>query len=78
MDKKLIQFLTVLADGIDKYGGRLDYTTDDDGIHVSVDSSCETVCIGFPSVDGSKKIREILSVNDKITHGMKGAKNERA
>lgn len=68
MSEELIEFLKILADGIEKYDGRLDYTTDDDGIHVSVGSSCEDVCIGFPSVDGSKKIREILSVNMKPTH----------
>ncbi len=61
----MFNFLSDLADVLEKHNGGLTYTSRDDGIHVFVgDISPENwktkICIGYPN-NGNSDIRSILN-----------------
>ena len=58
MTKRQEEFLTKLADLCEKYDAEFSYTTDDDGIHITMDD--EEIYVGFlfhPVAELRKTIR---------------------
>ena len=58
MNERDKEFLLKLADPCEEYDASFDYTTDDDGIHISVDG--REVFVGF-LIDASKELRKAIS-----------------
>jgi hypothetical protein len=65
MKKEMFNFLSDLADVLEKHNGGLTYTSNDDGIYAMMgeftpESWKNKINIGYPS-DGSSEIRGILN-----------------
>ena len=67
MKPEMLELLKDLADALEKHAGGLSYTTDDNGIHVSVGESWHErgVCIGWPQAGNVSEIRRIIQANAK-------------
>lgn len=64
MKAEMLALLKDLADVLEKHGGGLVYTTDDDGIHVTINGDWRTkVCIECPSCGNVEHIRRIIEAN---------------
>ena len=75
MKPEMIALLKDLADVLEKHQGGLTYTTNDDGIHVTLaDDWNDRVCIEWPSHGNVSRIRAIISANDQLTGAVKGTK----
>ena len=66
MTPEMIELLKDLADVLEKHKGGLSYTTDDDGVHVTIDNDWrrgKRVCIGWPADGNVSEIRRIIFAN---------------
>lgn len=60
-DKKLQSCIRELALTLKKYKASLYYTTDDDGVYLSINGSSEEANLGFIDRGTSKEIEDILA-----------------
>ena len=64
MTQKMLGFIKDLADVLEKHSGGLSYTTDDDGIYVSIGEGWKgAVCIGWPQDGNVSRLRKIIEAN---------------
>ena len=64
MNPKMLQLLTALADVLEKYQGGLTYTSNDDGVHATIDGDWKNkVCIEWPSNGNVVLLRDIVDHN---------------
>ena len=67
MKQEMIEFLKDLADVLEKHKGGLTYTTNDDGIHVTIGEDWKTkVCIEWPMNGNVSNIRRIIEQNRAV------------
>jgi hypothetical protein len=64
VNPEMLELLKDLADVLEKHSGGLSYTTDDDGVYVSIGEwgECD-VCIGWPKNGNVSRLREIIDAN---------------
>ena len=64
MTQEMIELLKDLADVLEKHNGGLSYTTDDDGIYVSIGEGWKgAVCIKWPQNGNVSRLLEIIEAN---------------
>lgn len=56
----MIAFLKDLADVLEKHRGGLFYTTNDDGVHVSINDFEDSACIGLTCCGNVSHIRDMI------------------
>jgi len=61
MNAKMLELLKDLADVLEKHSGGLTYTSDDDGIHLTIGEEWnDRICIGWPDNGHVSKMRSII------------------
>lgn len=61
MNEKLQNFIRDLVPVLEKHRATIYYTMEDDGIHVAVEGSCESVFLGFISDGTSDELNQLLN-----------------
>ncbi len=67
MTPEMLELLKDLADVLEKHSGGLSYTTDDDGIYVSIGEGWKgAVCIEWPQNGNVSRLRKIIEANANV------------